>query len=147
MFHGVLSRWLGFPAAGLANGVEARRHYEAGELLRGRMWKCSLCGPYSLPLSLPQFTFLKGKPSGTRLTVACAPGGVRRSVCGQIFHKFSINSCTSGPNVSPMFFPNLVFLGPRSLWRSLRQSTFLRGKERGEKKTREKRGLFSRTGS
>lgn len=83
--------------------------------------------------------FLKESLVGTHLTVACAPGGVRRSVCGQVFHKFSINPCTSSPTSTPCSFQIWCFWVP-DLWNSLRQSNFLRGKE-----IREKRGLFSRT--
>lgn len=134
---GVLSRWLGFPAAELANDEEARRHYEAGELLRGRVWKCSLCGP----LSLPQFMFLKGKPSGTHLTVACAPGGVRRSVCGQVFQKFSINSCTSGPTFPPHSFQIWCFWVP-DLSGGLSGRATSSEARRGEKRRQERREVY-----
>lgn len=125
----VLSRWLGFAA----NGEEAKRHCYAGEPLRGRLWKCSSCGPYgpySLPLSPPQFVFPKGKPSGhVPESGVCSPW--RQEVCvwpglSQILSE-SLHVWSHG---SPCSFPKLVFLGHRYLWSSLRQSNFLRGEKR-----------------
>lgn len=71
---------------------------------------------------------------GTCLAVACALCEVRRPVCSQVFHKFSVNLCMFGPSSQPCSFSNPVFLGPKPFWGPFRYSISSEAREerRGE---------------